>query len=137
MTLLEQALSVADATGDIEPTVKAGSGLARGELQLRDPAAALAATAHRGSCRPYPAEEPSLWLLNGVALLGLNGADEAVRAFRDALTAADTLLALADTNVAALQGWPPTPTARHGYHVNGCNRWRIAQIVCLWFWRTR
>jgi hypothetical protein len=38
-----------------------------------------------------------------VALLALNRVDEAVQALSDALTAADALLALADSNVAALQ----------------------------------
>jgi len=42
-------------------------------------------------------------LLAGMALLALDRADEPVRAFSDALTAADALLALADCNVAALQ----------------------------------
>ena len=42
-------------------------------------------------------------LLEGLALLELHRADEGVRAFGDALTAADALLALADNNVAALQ----------------------------------
>jgi hypothetical protein len=39
VTLLEQAVSIADTTGDIEPTVTARSGLARAHLQLGDPAA--------------------------------------------------------------------------------------------------
>ena len=42
-------------------------------------------------------------LLEGLALLELHRVDEGVRAFSDALTAADALLALADSNVAALQ----------------------------------
>jgi hypothetical protein len=41
--------------------------------------------------------------LEGIALLGLHRMDDAVQAFRDSLAAADELLALADTNVAALQ----------------------------------
>ena len=102
MTLLEQAVSVADTTGNIEPAVEARSGLARAQLQLGDPAAALAATA-AGRELPYPAEEPTMRLLEGLALLELHRADESVRAFSDALTAADALLALADRNVAALQ----------------------------------
>ena len=102
MTLLEQAMNIADTTGDIEPAVKARSGLARAQLQLGDPAAALAATAARREL-PYPTEEPTMRLLEGLALLELHRAGESVRAFSDALTAADALLALADSNVAALQ----------------------------------
>ena len=102
MTLLEQAVSIADTTGDIEPAVKARSGLARAQLQLGDPAAALAAaTAQREL--PYPTEEPTMRLLEGLALLELHRVDESVEAFSDAVTAADALLALADRNVAALQ----------------------------------
>ena len=102
MTLLEQAVSVADTTGDIEPAVKARSGLARAQLQLGDPAAALAATAARREL-PYPTEEPTMRLLEGLALLELHRLEESVRAFSDAVAAADALLALADRNVAALQ----------------------------------
>jgi hypothetical protein len=42
-------------------------------------------------------------LLEGLALLELHRPEESVRAFSDAVTAADTLLAAADRNVAALQ----------------------------------
>ena len=42
-------------------------------------------------------------LLEGLALLELHRPEESVRAFSDAVTAADALLALADRNVAALQ----------------------------------
>jgi hypothetical protein len=42
-------------------------------------------------------------LLEGLALLGLHNLEESVRVFSDAVTAADALLALTDTNVAALQ----------------------------------
>ena len=102
VTLLKQAVSVADTTGDIEPAVKARSGLARAQLQLGDPSAALAATA-AGRELLYPIEEPTMRLLEGLALLELRCVDEGVRAFSDALTGADALLALADRNVAALQ----------------------------------
>ena len=80
----------------------ARSGLARAQLQLGDPAAALTAAA-AGRELPYPAEEPTMRLLEGLALLELHRADESVRAFSDAVAAADALLALADSNVAALQ----------------------------------
>ena len=83
VTLLEQAVSIADTTGDIEPAVKARSGLARAQLQLGDPAAALAAAAARREL-PYPAEEPAMRLLEGLALLELHRAEESVRAFSDA-----------------------------------------------------
>ena len=43
--MLGQAVSIADATGDIEPAVEARSWLARANLQLGDAAAALAVTA--------------------------------------------------------------------------------------------
>ena len=102
VTLLEQAVSIADATGDIEPAVEARSGLARAQLQLGDPAAALA-TASARSELPYPPEEPAVRLLEGLALLALDRADEGARVFSDALTAADALLALAGSSVAALQ----------------------------------
>jgi tetratricopeptide (TPR) repeat protein len=102
VTLLKQAISVADATGDKEPAVMARLGMARAHLQLGDLAAALAAAA-AGRELQYPAEEPAMRLLEGLALLGLHRADEGVRAFGDAVAAADTLLALAERNVAALQ----------------------------------
>jgi len=99
---LEQAVRVSDTTGDIEPAVEARSGLARACLQLGDPAAAFAATTERREL-PYPPEEPAMRLLEGLALLELHRSDEAEQAFTSALTAADALLALADSNVAALQ----------------------------------
>ena len=102
LTLLKQSVALAETTGDIEPAAKARSGLARAQLQLGDPAAALVtATARREPA--YPAEEPALRLLEGLALLELHRTGEGVRAFTDAFTAADALLALADRNVAALQ----------------------------------
>jgi len=102
VTLLDQAVNVADATGDIEPAAEARSWLARAQLQLGDPAAALAATA-AGRELPYPREKPTIWLLEGLALLELQRVDEGMRAFADAVTAAGALLALADRNIAALQ----------------------------------
>ncbi len=102
VALLGQAMNIADTTGDIEPAVKARSGLARAQLQLGDPTAALAVTAARRELT-YPTEEPTMRLLEGLALLGLHRAGESVRAFSDAVAAADALLALADRNVAALQ----------------------------------
>ena len=100
--LLGEAVSIADTTGDMEPAVEARSWLARAYLQLGDPAAALAATTARRDL-PYPSEEPAMRLLEGLALLELDRRQESVRAFNEAVTAADTLLALADRNVAALQ----------------------------------
>jgi tetratricopeptide (TPR) repeat protein len=102
VTLLEQAASIADITGDIEPAVEARSWLARAYLRLGDPAAALAATTARREL-PYPTEEPTMRLLEGLALLELHRLEESGPAFSDALTAADALLAVADSNVAALQ----------------------------------
>jgi hypothetical protein len=102
VTLLEQAVSIADTTGDIEPAVEARSWLARARLQLGDPAAALAATTARPELS-YPTEEPAMRLLEGLALLTLHRPEESMRAFSDAVTAADALLALADRNVNALQ----------------------------------
>ena len=102
VTLLEQAVSLADTTGDIEPAVEARSWLARAHLQLGDPAAALAATTARREL-PYPTEEPMLRLLEGLALLDLHRLEASVPAFSAAVTAANALLALADSNVAALQ----------------------------------
>jgi tetratricopeptide (TPR) repeat protein len=102
VTVLEQAVNIANTTGDIEPAAEARSCLARAYLRLDDPAAALAATTAARKL-PYPIEQPTILLLAGVALLDLNRIDEAVRAFTDAIAAADALLGLADRNVAALQ----------------------------------
>jgi hypothetical protein len=75
--------------------VKAQPGLARAQLQLGDPAAALAMTAVRPDL-PFPAEEPAMRLLEGLALLELNRPEESARAFSDPVTATDALLTLAD-----------------------------------------
>ena len=104
--LLEQAVSIADATGDVEPSVEARSWLARVQMQLSDPAAALAVAAARRELR-YLAGEPTMRLLEGLALLELHRVDEAARALSGALTAADAPLALADRNVVALQAQAP------------------------------
>jgi len=101
-TLLGQAVSIADVTGDIEPAVKARSGLARAHLQLGDPATALLTVA-RGRELSYPPGKPAMRLLEGLALLELNRPGESVQAFSDSIAAADALLALADSNVDALQ----------------------------------
>ena len=100
VALFEEAIGVADATGDTEPGVQARSGLARAQLQAGTPAAALSLT---GAARQmnYPTEQATLWLLEGIALLAMGRAG-ARDAFGQALQAADTLLALADANVAAL-----------------------------------
>jgi hypothetical protein len=52
VTLLDQALSIADTSGDTESAVQTCSGLARAHLQLGDPAAARAA-ATCGQELPY------------------------------------------------------------------------------------
>jgi hypothetical protein len=67
---------------------------------LADPAAAraTATVAHK-----FPTEKPRLRLLLGAALGQLQRVEEAVQAFSDALTNAETLLALAELNIAALQ----------------------------------
>ena len=95
-------MSIADATGDIEPIVEARSWLARAHLQLGDAAAALAVTAVERELK-YPPGEPAMHLLEGLALLELDRLEESRRAFSDALAAADALLVLADRNVAALE----------------------------------
>ena len=100
--LLEQAVNVADTTGNIEPRVRARSGLARAQLQLALPAAALAALATRPELA-FPIEKPVKLLLEGLALLELGRLMESVRIFGDTVTAADEMLALAETNVAALR----------------------------------
>jgi hypothetical protein len=102
LTLLGQAVSIANVTGDIEPAVEARSWLARAHLQLGDAAAALAVTAVERELT-YPPEEPAMNLLEGLALLELNRPGEGARAFNDALVAADGLLVLADRNAAALE----------------------------------
>lgn len=100
--LLDQAAKIADATGDNEPAAEACSWLACAQLQLGDPAAALTA-ALAGQRRRYPPEEPTLRLLEGLALFELGRNEKSARAFSEALGAADELLALADENVASLQ----------------------------------
>ena len=102
VTLLEQAVNVADSTGNIDPMVKTRSGLARALLQLGDQAGVLAAIAAIPE-PPYPIEEPTLRLLEGLALLELHRPEESARAFTSVLMSADALVALADSNVAALQ----------------------------------
>ena len=97
-----QALAIARDTGHRRGETSALGNLAWAHLQLGDPVAALAAAA-AGQELPYPAEKPTLRLLEGLALLELHRADEGMRAFNDALTAADALLALEDRNIAALQ----------------------------------
>jgi hypothetical protein len=101
VALLGQAVTIVDTTGDIESAAEARSWLARACLQLGDPAAALAAAAGREL--PYPLDEPTMRPLEGLALLELHRPEERVRAFSDAVTAAEALLTLADRNVAALQ----------------------------------
>jgi tetratricopeptide (TPR) repeat protein len=101
ITLLDQAVWLADNTGDRQPAVHARSGLAQAHLQAGDPAAALAATATAREL-PYPTEEPTLWLLEGLALLDLHRVEEAAPALWNALNAADALLTVTDSNVAAL-----------------------------------
>lgn len=88
--------------GDIEPAVEARSGLALAHLHLADPAAALA-TADAACEFPYPVERPRLRLLQGVALSQLQRVEEAIQAFNEALTNAESLLVLAELNIAALQ----------------------------------
>ena len=100
--LLGQAVSITDTTGDTESAVPARSGLARAHLQLGDPAAALAVAA-RGRELPYPTEQPTMQMLEGLALLELHRPEESMPAFSEAVAASDALLALADRNVAALQ----------------------------------
>jgi tetratricopeptide (TPR) repeat protein len=100
VTALEQAVGVAQATGDKEPAVEGRSTLARAQLELGHPQAGLAAVSAALELE-YPIEAPTLRLLEGVALLELDRIDESLRAFTDAVTAADGLLALADHNVAA------------------------------------
>jgi len=102
VALLEHAMSIADTSGDMETVTESRSWLARAHLQLGDPAAALAALATAWE-RPYPAGQPMLRLLEGLALLELHRLKESVRAFSGAVAAADALLTLADSNVAALQ----------------------------------
>jgi tetratricopeptide (TPR) repeat protein len=102
VTVLEQAVNVADTTGNIDPMVRTRSGLARALLQLGDQAGVLAEIAAIPEL-PYPIEEPTLRLLEGLALLELHRPKESRQAFTSVLTSADALVALADSNVAALQ----------------------------------
>jgi hypothetical protein len=100
VSLFEDAIGVADAIRNIEPMVQARSGLARARLEAGEPAAALLLT---GDARQmnYPTERATLWLLEGIALLTMSR-EKAGDAFLQTVDAADGLLVLADTNVAAL-----------------------------------
>ena len=102
VTLFEQAVNVADATGATEPAVEARSGLAQVYLQLDDPVAALAVM-DAGRELPYPVGAPAMRLIEGLALLELDRLEESIRVFSNAVAAADALLALADSNIDALQ----------------------------------
>jgi tetratricopeptide (TPR) repeat protein len=102
VTFLQDALTMADTTGEIEPAVEARSWLARAQLQLGDPVAALGSAAGRPELL-HPPDEPMLRLLEGVALLALDRTEDSLRAFSDAITGADALLALAERNVLALE----------------------------------
>jgi len=102
VTLLGQAVAIADTTSDMEPAVMARAGLARAYLQLGDPATALLTVA-QGAELAYPPGKPAMRLLEGLALLELNRAEDGVRAFGDAVAAADALLVLAGSNIDALQ----------------------------------
>jgi tetratricopeptide (TPR) repeat protein len=102
VNLLEEAIGITEITGDTEPAAEARSALALAQLHLADPAAALA-TAAAARAFPYPVEEPRLRLLQAVALNQLQRIEEALPAFRDAITDAETLLAVAEHNIAALQ----------------------------------
>ena len=101
VTMLDQAVNIADNSSDLEPAAEARSCLTQAYLQLGDSAAALAVATAWRELR-YPLTEPARRLLEGVALLELHRL-ESVRAFSDAVTAADALLLLAERNVAALQ----------------------------------
>jgi hypothetical protein len=63
VALLGQAVSIADATGDIHPAMEARSWLARAYLRLGDAAAARAVTAMERELT-YPLEEPARRLLD-------------------------------------------------------------------------
>jgi hypothetical protein len=93
---------VAGTTGNIDPMVRTRSGLARALLQLGDQAGVLAEIGAIPEL-PYPIEEPTLRLLEGLALLELHRPEESRQAFTSVLMSADALVALADSNVAALQ----------------------------------
>ena len=101
LDLYIQALAIARETDAMEPAVNIQPGLARAHLQLGDPVAALTVLAeHHG---PSLGAELAIRVVEATALLELHRTEEAVKAFRDALAAADAHLVLADTNVAALQ----------------------------------
>ena len=87
---------MADTTGNIEPRVRARSGLARAQLQLADPAAALAATGDEARTG-VPDRETGQLLLEGLALLELRRLMESVRIFGNTVTAATEMLALAES----------------------------------------
>jgi tetratricopeptide (TPR) repeat protein len=101
LSLFNQAVAIADSTGDIEPAVEARSGLARTHLLMDDPGAALA-VADAALQRPYPTEQPTLLLLKAIALLQLGRTTDGVQAFEAASRAVEALLELHDRNVAAL-----------------------------------
>jgi tetratricopeptide (TPR) repeat protein len=99
--LHSHALAIAADTGEVETAALARSGLAGAHLQLAEPDRAFAAVTVEAN--RLPTEEPKRRLLTGLALLQLSRNDHAAAAFQDAIASADRLLALADSNVAALQ----------------------------------
>ena len=101
VTLLEQAFSIADKSGDIESAAQACLGLSQAYLQLGDPAAARAA-ASRGQELSYIPVFPTLLIQEGLALLELDAPEASIRPFNQAVTTADALLALTESNVAVL-----------------------------------
>ena len=92
---------IADATRDVEPGTEARTGLARAYLVTNNPNAALP-VARAAAQVNYPAQQPTVRLLEGVALLGMERLDEAMPALSAAVAAADEQLSKAATNVDAL-----------------------------------
>jgi tetratricopeptide (TPR) repeat protein len=101
-TLLGQAVRIADASNSLQPMAAARTLLAQVQLQLGNPAAALATTV-AGLELSYPREAPALELLRGLSLLDLERAGEAALAFNNSVAAADSLLALAGESIAGLK----------------------------------
>ncbi|MGW6194816.1 tetratricopeptide repeat protein [Kribbella sp. NPDC055110] len=99
--LCQEAIRIADTIGDIESAVMVRSVLARARIEAANPAEALSVTSVARSIG-YPLEQPTLEVIEGIALLYLGRVREATGAFRAAVDAADQLLSLATGNPDAL-----------------------------------
>lgn len=98
---LTQAVTISDTTGNFQISVMARLGLAAVHLAMGQPSLALP-LAGKARRLNYPSEQARACLMQGVSLLALGQAQEARRAFLEAISVADTLITLCPLNVTAL-----------------------------------